>query len=334
MCSNACILVTGGAGFIGANFIHYVLGLEEFQGRVVNLDALTYAANLGNLQEIAEDPRYHFEKGDIRDAAKINDLNEKYNFDLIVHFAAESHVDRSIEAPKVFLDTNVIGTYQLLEFVRMNPEIHFHHVSTDEVYGSIAEGKFNESSPYLPNSPYAASKAASDHLVRAYHKTYGIKMTMSHSSNNYGPFQSEEKFIPRMIRGCIRKEPLPIYGTGDNIRDWIYVEDHVRALWMILKNGAIGETYGIGGNNEWKNMDLLNHLTLEFAAIVHQDVEEYRALITSVSDRLGHDYRYALDTSKIERDLEFFPEYDFTEGLQKTIIWYKENEENRLCHTS
>ncbi len=327
----ARILVTGGAGFIGSNFIRFALANEVFQGKLVNLDLLTYAADQ---HPISDDSRYCFVQGDICNGELLRQLYETHQFDLIVHFAAESHVDRSIVDPRTFLETNIIGTYEVLELVRQHPEIHFHHISTDEVYGSILEGSCNELSPHQPNSPYSASKAASDHLVRAYHKTYGIKMTLSRSSNNYGPYQFPDKFIPLMILNCMNKEALPLYGSGENIRDWLYVEDHVKAIWMVLDRGIPGETYNIGGGSEWRNIDLLHHLTLEFAAIVHQDVEEYRNLITFVPDRLGHDFRYAIDTTKIEKEIGFTPEYDLVEGLQKTIKWYLKHEEDRLRYTS
>lgn len=256
------ILVTGGAGFMGSAFLRYLLQDLSFEGKVVNLDSLTYAANLLNLSSIEKDSRYHFVLGDIRNQSLLSSICEKERIDAIVHFAAETHVDRSIEDPMIFIETNVKGTSALLEVVKKFPHIHFHHISTDEVYGSLGkEDFFHENSPYLPNSPYAASKAASDHLVRAYGHTYGLSYTISHSVNNYGPGQFQEKFIPLMVLHCLTQKPIPIYGRGENIRDWIYVTDHADAVWQILTKGRSGHVYNIGSGCELKNIDLVSKVT-------------------------------------------------------------------------
>lgn len=309
------ILVTGGAGFIGSAFIRCYLPLCE---KIVNLDALTYAGDKARL-EGCENPRYCFIQGDICDEALVKHICLEENIDTIVHFAAESHVDRSISSPKLFLQTNVMGTCTLLEVVRQHPHIHFHHVSTDEVYGSLRKnGFFDEGSPYRPNSPYAASKAASDHFVRAYVKTYGICATISHCSNNYGPFQHVEKFVPKIIDNCLKKEPLTIYGDGTNIRDWLYVDDHAEALWLILQKGKPGQVYDIGGNCEIKNIDILHLVIAELSKVTK---ENYEQLITYVADRPGHDFRYAINSSKIKKQLGWSPRHSIIEGLAKTIHW-------------
>jgi dTDP-glucose 4,6-dehydratase len=316
-------LVTGGAGFIGSAFIRALLKSKTTCDKIVNLDLLTYAASLDNLAEIEKDSRYTFVRGDICDESLVRSLCKEHAIDTIVHFAAESHVDRSIEDPRLFYKTNIEGTICLLEVVRTIPSIHFHHISTDEVYGSIADGGcFSESSLYHPNSPYAASKAASDHFVRAYAHTYGLSTTLSHSSNNYGPCQFEEKFIPRMILHCVKREPLPVYGQGINIRDWLYVEDHVEAILSILQKGRKAETYNIGASCEKRNIDLLHLLIQELAFQTDVDVQEYHSLIQFVSDRPGHDLRYAIDSRKIREELGWTPRVDLTSGLKKTISWY------------
>ncbi len=317
------LLVTGGAGFIGSSFIRR--GLLHVQGceKIVNLDALTYAADLRNLDSVELDPRYLFVQGDIRDEALVERLCVEHQIDAIVHFAAESHVDRSIAGPRAFYETNVGGTLALLEVVRRLPHIHFHHISTDEVYGSLAEsGAFTENSPYLPNSPYAASKAASDHFVRAYAHTYNLSTTISHCTNNYGPCQNVEKFIPRMIYGCYHKKSLPVYGEGVNVRDWIFVDDHSDAVCTILEKGEKGQIYDIGGQCERKNVDLLEQIIAEFAALRKENVKDLDALITYVPDRPGHDLRYAIDCSKIQRELGWHPVHDLSSGIAKTIAWY------------
>ncbi len=319
--ANKRILVTGGAGFIGSWFIRSVL-LKTAVERVINLDLLTYAASEKNLESIAGDERYEFIRGDILDSSLVEELIEKHAIDSIVHFAAESHVDRSIIDPILFYRTNVEGTIALLELVRKYPHIHFHHVSTDEVYGSIEEGQFTEESPYRPNSPYAASKAASDHFVRAYAKTYGLSTTLSHSSNNYGPCQYQEKFIPTIILGCIAQKPLPVYGKGINIRDWLYVEDHAEAIWLILEKGKKGECYNIGGNFELRNIDLLELLIQSVAKTKGEKPSRYSSLITFVEDRPGHDMRYALNCNKLKNHLGWVPKVSFKEGLEKTVEWY------------
>jgi len=317
------LLVTGGAGFIGSSFIRY--GLQQMTGCefIVNLDLLTYAANLKNLSSIEHDPRYLFVQGDIRDEACVEALCTKHGIEAIVHFAAETHVDRSISGPSVFYETNVGGTIALLEVVRRHPQIHFHHISTDEVFGSLGpHGHFTEESAYRPNSPYSASKAAADHFVRSYAHTYGLSTTLSHCTNNYGPGQHVEKFIPLMITCCQNKKPFPVYGTGENIRDWIFVDDHSEAVWMILKNKQPHQTYGIGGGYERKNIDLLYAIIDQFALMNNQDPESYHRLIQFVPDRPGHDFRYAIDCSKMKTELGWTPAHDFAEGITKTIKWY------------
>lgn len=318
------ILVTGGAGFIGSAFIRYVLQkISGFQGTIVNYDVLTYAGNLDNLREVDQDPRYVFHQGDIRNQALLSHLCDEHAIDTIIHFAAESHVDRSIEGPQAFVETNVLGTFHLLEVVRKNPKIHFHHVSTDEVYGCLGDtGQFTEETSYKPNSPYSASKAASDHFVRAYTTTYGISTCISNCSNNYGPYQYPEKLIPLMILNCLNGKPLPVYGEGTNVRDWLYVEDHAKALWMLLLNGKKGETYNIGGNEEWRNIDLIHVIIDELALLTEKDAASYKALITHIRDRLGHDYRYAIDSSKMQHTMNWVPDHNFKDGIKKTIIWY------------
>ncbi len=316
------ILVTGGAGFIGSAFIRW--GLETFENiqKIVNLDLLTYAACEKNMASFENDSRHVFVKGDIGDSILVQKLCDEHQIEAIVHFAAESHVDRSITDPKPFIDTNIVGTFSLLEIIRKNPGIHFHHISTDEVYGSVQEGFFNESSPYKPNSPYAASKAASDHLVRAWSHTYNLSMTISHCSNNYGPCQHTEKFIPLMISNCLQGKSLPVYGEGLNIRDWLYVDDHADAVWRILNHGKKGEVYDIGGKTEKRNIDLLHTLIELVADKTSQDKQKLKHLITFVEDRPGHDFRYAIDAYKISSELGWSPSHTLRQGLEKTIDWY------------
>lgn len=316
------LLVTGGAGFIGSAFIrmalHPALGVEK----LVNLDLLTYAGNLNHLKSVERDPRYLFVRGDILNGALIEELIRVHAIDAIVHFAAESHVDRSIEDPRLFYRTNVEGTLSLLEVVRRFPHIHFHQISTDEVYGSIESGLFTEDSPYLPNSPYAASKAAADHFVRAYHRTYGIKTTISHCGNNFGPCQNEEKLIPLMIRNCLKGAKLPVYGKGTNVRDWIYVEDHVEAVWRILQNGKSGESYNITAGFEKDNLTLIHTIIDKIATLRREESRPYKELIEFVKDRPGHDFRYALSAKKLTQQLGWKPNYSFPESLERTIQWY------------
>ena len=323
------ILVTGGAGFIGSAFIRYLLSPQvNFKGFCVNLDALTYAGNLENLKSVSQDSRYLFEQGDIRQQSHVDHLCQEHAIDTIIHFAAESHVDRSILGPQAFVETNILGTFQLLEVVRKNPHIHFHHVSTDEVYGSLGPtGYFTEETSYQPNSPYSASKAASDHLVRAYHHTYQLSTCISNCSNNYGPYHFPEKLIPVMILNCLARRPLPVYGEGVNIRDWLHVEDHVQALYLLLQKGRSGETYNIGGGAEWRNIDLVKEIICLIATIQEVPVKEIDSLITFVKDRPGHDLRYAIDCSKIKQELGWTPAHSFSEGLKQTILWYMQNEE-------
>lgn len=328
------ILVTGGAGFIGVNFIRYLFEKAGFEGRLINLDMLTYAGNPASLADIEKKhpERYIFVRGDIRDRTVVERIFTEYTIDTVVHFAAESHVDRSILGPEAFISTNVMGTFTLLEAARKfwngSDEVLFHHVSTDEVYGSLGkEGYFTESTPYDPRSPYSASKAGSDHLVQAYHHTYGLPVTLSNCSNNYGPYQFPEKLIPLMIMNMLEGKALPVYGDGKNIRDWLYVEDHASAVWRILKDAPSGESYNVGGENEWENITLLNRLIEIVAEKSGQDPETIRTSITYVKDRPGHDRRYAIDCDKIKQDLGWTQSLSFEEGLARTVDWYLKNPE-------
>ena len=325
-CQN--VLVTGGCGFIGSAFIRRTLADEGFSGALVNLDALTYAGSVLNLPGADQDPRYTFCEGRIQDRALVEDLCREHSIDTLVHFAAESHVDRSIDGPAEFIDTNILGTFSLLEAVRKLGNIHFHHVSTDEVYGSLGEtGLFHETTAYDPRSPYSASKAASDHLVRAYGHTYGVSFTLSNCSNNYGPFQFPEKLIPLMTLNCFNGKALPIYGDGKNVRDWLYVDDHVDAIWLVVRKGKQGESYNIGGDCELKNLDLIKQLIEIVAECTDQTVEEISGLMTFVEDRAGHDRRYAIDFSRIQGELGWSPAHSFATGLSETVKWYQQNPE-------
>ena len=330
------VLVTGGSGFIGSNTIRYLFARGEFEGRVINVDALTYAGNPDNLIEVDEehgpagDRRYRFVHGDITDFDLVTDLFTQHDIDTVLHFAAESHVDRSIIGPRAFIQTNMIGTYNLLEAARARwtgrDDVLFHHVSTDEVFGSLGDdGAFTEATPYDPRSPYSASKAASDHLVRAWGHTYGLPFTLSNCSNNYGPYQFPEKMIPLMILNMMDRKPLPVYGDGSNIRDWLFVDDHSSALWNILTAGTAGMTYLIGGENEWRNIDLVKRLCAIVADETGCEERELTDLITYVTDRPGHDLRYAIDCSRIKRDLSWRQTYSFADGLRATVRWYRDN---------
>ncbi len=327
------ILVTGGCGFIGANFIRGILAEDDFQGRIINADSLTYAGNPESLADIAEiyADCYHFVRADICDIKAMENIIREYGIDTICHFAAESHVDRSIAGPDAFIQTNIVGTFRLLELCRKyaNQLKRFHHVSTDEVYGSLgAQGLFREDSPYDPSSPYSASKAASDHLVRAYHTTYGIPVTISNCSNNYGPYQFPEKLIPLMILNALEEKSLPVYGQGLNVRDWLYVTDHCRAIRMIMEKGSSGETYNVGGHCEKQNLEVVQTVCDLLDEIkAPETVVRRRELITFVKDRPGHDLRYAIDCSKIERELDWHPAESFESGIRKTLAWYMENTE-------
>lgn len=322
------LLVTGGAGFIGSAFIRWVLTHKPSIELVVNLDLLTYAGSLENVKEVTWDPRYQFVKGDIKDGELVSSLCDKHRIDTVVHFAAESHVDRSIADPFAFYETNIGGTIALLEVIKQCPHIHFHHISTDEVYGSLGEkGAFCESTPYAPNSPYSASKASSDHFVRAYANTYNLSVTTSHCSNNYGPYQYPEKLIPCLIARGLHGESFPIYGDGSNRRDWLYVDDHVEAVWTILEKGPKGEVYDIGGGEELSNLALAHIVIEELATLAQLDVQALRERVTFVADRLGHDFRYAIDCTKIQQELGWRPKYTFAEGLRETIQWYIDHPE-------
>ncbi len=329
------IIITGGSGFIGSNFIHYLFEKTDFDGILVNVDKLTYAGNLESLSSIQKEygnEQYFFEKHDIQDYDNIKKIWQKYNIDTIIHFAAETHVDRSIYKPRDFILANVMGTFNLLEIARElweeKKDVLFHHISTDEVFGSLEKnGYFYEDTPYRPNSPYSASKACSDHFVRAYHKTYNLPITISNCSNNYGPYQFPEKMMPLMILNALENKPLPIYGDGNHIRDWLYVEDHCEAIWFIINKGKIGETYNIGGENEWKNIDMINLLCEKIAQVTQTPVEEYKALIKFVKDRPGHDKRYAINCDKIKKELSWSPKHKFATGLERTIQWYMNNKE-------
>jgi dTDP-glucose 4,6-dehydratase len=326
------LMVTGGCGFIGSNFIRYLLEERDFKGRIINVDKLTYAGNPENLSGVSEryPGRYIFQKADVCDVERMKQLFLDYHVDAICHFAAESHVDRSIKRPESFVQTNIMGTFNLLEIARTSAEgfFLFHHVSTDEVYGSLGqEGFFTEETPYRPNSPYSASKAALDHLVRAYHKTYGLPTVISNCSNNYGPYQFPEKLIPLMVLNALEGKPLPVYGDGKNVRDWLYVRDHCEAIRTIMCQGKKGETYNIGGNAEIENIVIVE-MICDILDEILPDRGGYprRRLITFVKDRPGHDRRYAIDFSKLQKSLNWTPGESFTTGLRKTIVWYLENE--------
>jgi len=327
------LLITGGCGFIGTNFIRYLLEEAGFEGRVVNVDALTYAGNPENLTDITErfSGRYVFVKADICDREGMARVFADYGIDAICHFAAESHVDRSIVRPDAFIQTNIVGTFNLLELARKHQDrlILFHHISTDEVFGSLGkEGHFTEETPYRPNSPYSASKAASDHLVRAYHQTYGLPVTISNCSNNYGPYQFPEKLIPLMILNALEKKPLPVYGDGRNIRDWLYVRDHCSAIWRIMKHGQRGETYTVGGDAEMENIRIVEMICDMIDELVSPGKgPPRRELITFVKDRPGHDRRYSIDCTRLRKTLGWAPGKSLETGLRETIRWYLENRE-------
>ena len=345
------ILVTGGAGFIGSNFINYLFGLSAtgsaefmdsgFKGKIVNVDCLTYAGNLENLSMVEEKfgkgvseskRRYFFEKVDICDRKEIERIFKQYDIDTVIHFAAESHVDRSILGPEAFMKTNVMGTFTLLDVARnywnisldnQRDDVLFHHISTDEVYGSLGEaGYFTETTPYDPRSPYSSSKASSDHIVMAFYHTYGLPITLSNCTNNYGPYQFPEKLLPLMISNIRDGKNLPVYGEGKNIRDWIYVEDHNRAVWLIVNSGKSGEKYNIGGENEWQNIKLLHKVIELTAPQVNKTASDVENTIVYVKDRPGHDARYAIDCSKIKKELGWERKMTFEQGLSLTVNWY------------
>ncbi len=324
------LVVTGGAGFIGSAVVRLAVARGH---EVVNLDALTYAACLENLDSVADSPRYVFEQADIRDRAALDRILSAHQPDAVMHLAAESHVDRSIDGPGAFIDTNVTGTYTLLQAVRSYWEgrgrpdgFRFHHISTDEVYGTLgATGMFTEDTPYAPNSPYSASKAASDHLVRAWHETYGLPVVVTNCSNNYGPYHFPEKLIPVVILRALAGEPIPVYGTGENVRDWLYVEDHADALLTVLEKGRLGRSYNIGGENEARNIDLVRMICAILDELRPQGAPHDR-LITFVADRPGHDLRYAIDPSRIRDELGWRPSVTLEEGLRRTVRWYLDNE--------
>jgi dTDP-glucose 4,6-dehydratase len=325
------ILITGGAGFIGSHVVR--LFVKKYPNyKIVNLDKLTYAGNLENLRDIEDLPNYEFVKADIVDAEALETIFEKYRFQGVIHLAAESHVDRSISSPTEFIYTNVIGTSNLLNCAKKfwAPDYKdnlFYHISTDEVYGSLGkEGFFTETTPYDPRSPYSASKAASDHIVRAYYNTYGLPVVITNCSNNYGPNQFPEKLIPLAINNIKNNKPVPIYGKGDNIRDWLYVEDHAGAIDVVFHKGVKGETYNIGGNNEWSNLGLIKELCRIMDQRLNRKAGSSEKLITFVKDRAGHDHRYAIDASRIASELDWVPTHDFESGLGKTVDWYLLNE--------
>jgi dTDP-glucose 4,6-dehydratase len=326
------VLVTGGAGFIGSNFVRHILNTEPGV-QVYNLDILTYAGSLENLKDLPDEDRHYFIQGDICDGALVETLIKTHKIDTIVHFAAETHVDRSIVGPGQFIQTNVVGTFTLLEAVRKfwadkSEGYRFHHVSTDEVFGTLAPGEpaWTESTPYAPNSPYSASKAASDHLVRAYHHTYGLPVSITNCSNNYGPYQFPEKLIPLMILNAMQGEVLPVYGDGLQVRDWLYVEDHCEAIYRVLRDGKLGETYNIGGNNQPANIEIVQQICSYLdESLPDSPYTPHHQLIKYVNDRPGHDRRYAMDISKINQELGWQPNQSLGSGLRKTIDWYLQN---------
>ena len=329
--NNRCILITGGAGFIGSPLVRRMVNTYS-DYTIINLDKLTYAGNLANLKDIEHAANYHFVKGDICDWGFLEKLFEQYPIDGVIHLAAESHVDRSILDPRPFIETNIVGTVSLLSMAsrywKGREDVRFHHVSTDEVFGSLEnEGFFTEETSYDPQSPYAASKAGSDHFVRAFGNTYKLPYVISNCSNNYGPYQFPEKLIPLFISNILQQKTLPVYGKGDNIRDWLWVEDHCSAIDMIFHQGENGKSYNIGGKNEWKNIDLIHLLCDIMDEKLGREKGASRQLIQYVTDRPGHDMRYAIDSAKIERELEWKPSLQFEEGLEKTIDWYLENED-------
>src|SRR4051812_12226810 len=333
------ILVTGGAGFIGSAVVRHII--NNTQDTVINLDKLTYAGNLESLESVKSNERYHFEQVDICNSAEVNRVFTQYQPDAVMHLAAESHVDRSIDGPAAFIETNIVGTYILLEAAKnywkslselAQAAFRFHHISTDEVYGDLEgpEDLFTEITPYAPSSPYSASKASSDHLVRAWKRTYGLPTLVTNCSNNYGPCHFPEKLIPLIILNALEGKPLPVYGKGNQVRDWLYVEDHARALYKVVTEGVIGETYNIGGHNEKQNIDVVNkicELLDELRPLSSTDLKiaSHKELITFVKDRPGHDLRYAIDASKIQRELGWTPKESFESGIHKTVVWYLEN---------
>ena len=323
------ILITGGAGFIGSHVVRrFVNKYPEHQ--IINMDKLTYAGNLENLRDIQSADNYQFVKADICDVDHLNSIFSEYDIDSVIHLAAESHVDRSITNPMEFINTNIIGTVNLLnvcrEYWKNKKDSKFYHISTDEVYGSLDEGFFTESTPYDPRSPYSSSKASSDHIVRAYYHTYDLPIVISNCSNNYGSFQFPEKLIPLMINNIQKGIELPVYGKGENIRDWLWVEDHAAAIDEIFHHGEVGETYNIGGNNEWNNLNLVHYLCDLMDEKLGREKGTSRSLITFVKDRAGHDMRYAIDASKLKNDLGWTPSLEFEEGLEKTVDWYLSNQ--------
>ena len=328
------ILVTGGAGFIGSALIRHLI--KDTDHEVLNLDKLTYAGNLESLREVESNPRYRFLQADIGDQPAVADALQSFQPDAIMHLAAESHVDRSIDGPAAFIQTNIVGTYALLEATRAywskldearRQAFRFHHISTDEVYGDLhgVDDLFTETTPYAPSSPYSASKAASDHLVRAWQRTYGLPVLLTNCSNNYGPYHFPEKLIPLVILNALDGKALPVYGNGQQVRDWLFVEDHARALLQVVTRGAVGETYNIGGHNEQKNLDVVHAICDLLDELQPRAAGSYREQITFVTDRPGHDLRYAIDASKIERELGWTPEETFPSGLRKTVRWYLDN---------
>jgi dTDP-glucose 4,6-dehydratase len=327
------VLVTGGAGFIGSAVCRLLVA--ETPAEVVNFDKLTYAASPQAVAMLRDHPRYRFEKADVCDAAALDRIFSAHEPDAVLHLAAESHVDRSIDAPSTFIETNIVGTFTLLQAARRyfdrlsgprRDKFRFHHVSTDEVYGSLgADGAFHEETPYAPNSPYSASKASSDHLARAWHHTFGLPVVMTNCSNNYGPYQHPEKLIPLMITNATRGRPLPVYGKGSNVRDWLFVEDHARALWLVLTRGQVGEKYNVGGDAEMNNLDLVRLLCGILDECRPKSGHRYADLIAFVADRPGHDLRYAIDARKIRRELGWAPRENLASGMRRTVEWYLEN---------